>query len=396
MSAVPEANQANVAQLRQQLAPSLAPDQKVDMFSLRGFELANRIAKAYSTSDAVPAAYRGAIEKKDRSGSTWVDNPAALGNCIVAIEVAQAVGMSIAAVMQNSNVIEGRLSWSGKCVIAAVNASGRFTPLRFHVINKGFIKASYREKLGWNNEKRGFDFADRQVEVENLECVAWALPHGFPMPPGVYTLPQAKERGLPVIEGAPVSVKMAVEEGWYSKSGSKWQTEMKHLMLQYRAGSFFGNIHAPDVMMGMGKTSEELEDITTVDVNASGQVTGVTTEELRRPAAATPAAEVVSQKNNVETDTGKPATEGVAGAAAAAEGALNSMVDDVVTFAIVSNALNKATTELELDAARALIPKLEDATQQAELNAKAERRHTEITKPVATSRRTARTTTSME
>lgn len=389
MSAVLEqqTNQASVSGLRQSLPPSLVPDQKVDMFSLRGFELANRIAKAYSTSDAVPAAYRGHVEKKDRGVSTWIENPAALGNCIVAIEVAQAVGMSIAAVMQNSNVIEGRLSWSGKFVIAAVNASGRFTPLRFHIVNKGTIKASYREKLGWNNEKRGFDFADRQVEIENLECTAWALPHGFQMPPGVYTLPQAKERGLPVIEGAPVSTKMAVEEGWYSKAGSKWQTEMKHLMLQYRAGSFFGNIHAPDVMMGMGKTSEELEDITTVDVNASGQVTGVTTEELRR-AAPVQQAEVVTQKNTTET---------AASDAPAADAAAGPEVRTAQTLEAVTEALEKSTTAIELDAARALIPQVEDAMEQAQLNALAQKRLTAINAPAATtSRRATRTATPLE
>lgn len=63
-----------------------------------------------------------------------------------------------------------------------------------------------------------------------------------------------------VVESIPVSMKMAVEEGWYPKSGSKWQTEMRYQMLQYRAGAFFGRIHAPDVVMGMGKTTEERMD----------------------------------------------------------------------------------------------------------------------------------------
>jgi len=84
-----------------------------------------------------------------------------------------------------------------------------------------------------------------------------------------------------VIEGTPVSIKMAVEEGWYSKPGSKWQTELKHLMLQYRAGSFFGNIHAPDVVMGMGRTSEELEDILDA-VPGTGDSIEVNIDELRR------------------------------------------------------------------------------------------------------------------
>ncbi len=264
------------------------PDQRIDMFSLRGFELAQRIARAFATSDAVPAQFRAMVEKKGRGGSAWTENPAALGNCLVAIETARAIGMSITAVMQNANVIEGRLSWSGKFIIAAINASGRFTPLRFQIKHLGRMKASYREKGGWNDQKKGFDFIDKTVEVDNIECIAWA----YTMEGGKAT----KER----IDGAPVSIKMAVEEGWYSKSGSKWQTEMKHLMLQYRAGSFFGNIHAPDIVMGMGRTSEELADVTTIDVDHHGNVTNVTTttEELRR---GTPMADVVQTVDQVNT-----------------------------------------------------------------------------------------------
>lgn len=258
------------------------PDQIVDMFSARGFELAQRIAKAFSCSDAVPAQFRSMVEKKGRNGSTWVENPSAMGNCIVAIETARAVGMSITAVMQNANVIEGRLSWSAQFVIAAINASGRFTPLRFQMRDGGRIKAKYREKQGWNDQKRGYDYLEKVVEVDNIECVAWALPRNVPIPPNVYTLDQAKAAGLPVIEGAPVSMQLAVEEGWYSKSGSKWQTGMKTLMLQYRAGTFFGRIHAPDIVMGMGRTTEEIIDVAAIEIPTGG---ASASESMRRAAA---------------------------------------------------------------------------------------------------------------
>ena len=225
----------------------------VNMFSAAGFELAQRIAKAYQTANAVPAAFRATITKREKQGNDYYDvevpNPASLGNCIVAIETAQAVGMSITAVMQNANVIEGRLSWSGKFVIAAINASRRFSPLRFRIQNRGRITATYKEKGQWNREQRRYDMIEKSVEVDDIECVAWA-----------YVM-EGGRRTDEVIEGTPVSIKMAVEEGWYSKPGSKWQTEMKHLMLQYRAGSFFGNIHAPDIVMGMGRSTEEIEDI---------------------------------------------------------------------------------------------------------------------------------------
>lgn len=104
--------------------PSLTPDQAVDMFTERGFSLANRIAKAYASSDAVPAQFRSHNLKKAGIDEHWVENPSAIGNCLVAIEVARAVRMSITAVMQNADMIEGKLRWSGKFVIAAINASG--------------------------------------------------------------------------------------------------------------------------------------------------------------------------------------------------------------------------------------------------------------------------------
>ena len=45
-------------------------------------------------------------------------------------------------------------------------------------------------------------------------------------------------------------MEMAIKEGWYTKSGSKWQT-MPRLMLQYRAASFWQRAYAPEISMGM-------------------------------------------------------------------------------------------------------------------------------------------------
>lgn len=280
----------SVAQVRQ--GPSeLAsiPDQAVDMFTERGFHLANRVAKAFASSDAVPVQFRTHVLKKVGNDEHWVENPAAVGNCLVAIEVARAVGMSIAAVMQNADMIEGKLRWSGKFVISAINTSGRFTPLRFQMINRGKIKASYKEKTGWDKEARRPIFTERSVEVDDIECIAWALPKGYPEPRVApeqmreyrgRMLDLYRDLGLPVVESAPVTMKMAVEEGWYSKPGSKWQTEMRVLMFQYRSGSFFGNIHAPDIVMGMGQTSEEARDTQVLDLAPDGTYT-VTSESLR-------------------------------------------------------------------------------------------------------------------
>jgi hypothetical protein len=279
-----------------------ATDITISMFSSQGFALAQRLANAYMSSNAVPTPFRSVMTKREKQGQDYVDveipNPSAMGNCLIAIETAQSVGMSITAVMQNANVIEGRLTWSGKFVIAAINASGRFHPLRFDLVNKGPIKATYKEKGAWNREQRRYDMIEREIEIENLVCVAWTLPRSTPFPSNVYTLAQAKTAQLPVIESAPVSMKLAVEEGWYSKPGSKWQTEMKYQMLQYRAGSFFGNIHAPDVVMGMGRTTEEAIDTIEVTQQPDGTY-AVDVESLRR-ASMSPAAERAEQSHQAE------------------------------------------------------------------------------------------------
>lgn len=250
-----------LASIKHEGAAAIAQDAKVDMFSARGFALAQRIAGAFASSDAVPAQFRSHNLKKAGNQEQWVENPSAIGNCIVAIEVAQAVGMSVTAVMQNADPIEGKLRWSDRFVVAGINASRRFTPLRFDVKNLGPAEVTYKEKTGWDNQARRTIFTDKTVKLDNLQSIAWALPFGFVAPPGVYTLDQARSAGLPVIEGPPVSMKLAVEEGWYSKQGSKWQTELKHKMLMMRSGRYFGDIHAPDIVMGIGRTSDEERDI---------------------------------------------------------------------------------------------------------------------------------------
>src|SRR4029079_10349093 len=120
-------------QIRTSAYANREPDQRVDMLSEKAFMRAVRIAKAYASSDAVPAPFRARILKKVGNEEHWIDNDAAIGNCIVAMEVAQAVGMFVTAVMQNADMIEGKLRWSAKFVIAAINASRRFTPLRFDI-----------------------------------------------------------------------------------------------------------------------------------------------------------------------------------------------------------------------------------------------------------------------
>jgi len=362
---------------RRELA--MLPDQPLDLFHERGFDLAQRIAKAFASSDAVPAQFRSMNLKKIDREEKWVENDSAIGNCLVAIEMARAIRMSIVAVMQNADMIEGKLRWSGKFVIAAINASGRFTPLRFQLRNLGPIEATYKEKTGWDEKARRVIYTERKVNVDNIECIAWALPRGTHAP-GIYTLQQAREANLPVVESAPVTMKMVVEEGWYAKAGSKWQTELRTLMFQYRAGTFFGNIHAPDIVMGMGPTAEETRDqmpmADVIDMPSIGSVDQATGEILAPTAAGVAVARQVAAQRRAEKlrtatkaadnqarEAGRPAESPVAASSSSPVGERQGQAVPVSTtidsdlerfIKTVRNAPDAEFAALEMDAARTL------------------------------------------
>jgi hypothetical protein len=82
------------------------------------------------------------------------------------------------------------------------------------------------------------------------------------------------------LESTKVTMEMAVNEGWYGKNGSKWQS-MPDLMLRYRSAAFFGRIYAPELLMGL-TTAEEVRD--TIELTADGEG-GYTVAEPATPAA---------------------------------------------------------------------------------------------------------------
>lgn len=194
-----------------------------------GFELAQRMAKSLAASSLVPKDYQGT---------------AGLPNCLIALEMAQRVGMSPFLVMQNLHVIQGRPSWSSTYLIAAVNTSGKFSPLRFHMEKKGKKKADYTYNV-WSGAQgsRSKQTKTETYEIEEITCVAYAT-----------ELATGE-----TLKGPEVSMSMAVAEGWYSKDGSKWKT-MPELMLRYRAAAFFSRMYCPEVAMGM-HTAEEVYDV---------------------------------------------------------------------------------------------------------------------------------------
>ena len=83
------------------------------------FEIQQRMANMYVQSTIVPQAYRGNI-----------------GNCVIAIDMAQRMQANPLMVMQNLYVVNGNPAWSSKFLISCINMSGRFTPLRYQFIGK--------------------------------------------------------------------------------------------------------------------------------------------------------------------------------------------------------------------------------------------------------------------
>lgn len=209
----------------------------VNFFDPLQFETMQRVCKMFASSELVPDMYK-ASEK----------NPIekAISNCMIAIEISQRIGASPLMVMQNMVPIYGKPSWSSKFLVATVNTCGRFNPLQYRFTEKGMLGMVDYTDYVWDNATRSKKPVVKQFDgkkIMDIECVA-------------YTTAKGSDQ---VLESSPVSIRLAVQEGWYTKNGSKWQTMTKQ-MLMYRAASFWTSAYAPELSMGM-RTVEEQQDI---------------------------------------------------------------------------------------------------------------------------------------
>lgn len=171
------------------------------------------IGKMFASSSMVPQVYQG--------------KPM---DCVIAVDMANRMSVSPLMVMQNLDVVRGKPRWNGKAAKTLVESSGKFKELK-HV---------YTGTPGtdsWGCYLQGIRISDGEL-----------------------------------VKGAEVTIKMAKDEGWYSKldkygkETSKWQT-MPELMLAYRASTFFANVHTPDRLMGVSVEGEP-EDITKSEYRA--------------------------------------------------------------------------------------------------------------------------------
>ncbi|MCO8069315.1 recombinase RecT [Acinetobacter lwoffii] len=290
---------------------------EVGLTSLEGFELAQRIAKMLAASTMVPEVYRDTLkikDGKDQNGN-WLyrsePNPNGLANCVIALNMANRMGADPLMIMQNLYIVEGRPAWSSQFVIGAINTSGKYSPLRFEMEDRGEIEVTYTTKDWKWNERARKSLPEEKVhtiKLRNIVCKAWAIEAG------------TGER----LESAEISMEMAVKEGWYQKNGSKWQT-MPEQMLRYRAASFFGRIYAPEVLMGIRTQEEELEsiiDVTPEPVNTAPQTLDSIKQNVVKEVAADAPAEEKPKRSrqpkaveeapveNVQNQTSNAAVDG--------------------------------------------------------------------------------------
>jgi hypothetical protein len=201
---------------------------------IAAFDAAQRMARALCSSSLVPRDYQG------QQG---------LANSLIALEIAARMRLSPLVVMQNMTPIHGRPTWSSKFLIATVNASGRFSPLRFVFDDK-----------------------------EKPTCC--------------YAVATDKATGE-VLEGETITLELARKEGWWSRKDrngnetSKWQT-MTGQMLRYRAAAWWANVYCPEIALGL-ITQEEALDIEAVAVREAEAAPAMEEAPAASPAPLVPA-----------------------------------------------------------------------------------------------------------
>lgn len=178
--------------------PKIIPQVASMWNNTKMFNLAYKLAGFLGQSDLVPQNYQGKV-----------------ANCLIAIDIANRMGISPMAVMQNSQIVRGRFSWTGSACKSMIDGCGKFKSTRYVMVGE-----------------KGSD--------------SW----------GYYL--EAEDKNGNIIKGVEVTIGMAKAEGWYSQN-PKWRN-MSELMLKYRCAAFFMRTECAGLAMGF-LTAEENEDI---------------------------------------------------------------------------------------------------------------------------------------
>lgn len=169
-----------------------------DVFSNReSFQTLYDISKMFAASSLVPANYQGKPQ-----------------DCMIAVDMANRMGVSPMMVMQNLYVVKGKPAWGGQACMTLIKACEDLVDVR----------PVYTGKKG-NDDRGCYVEATRRSTGE-------------------------------VIQGTEVTMAMAKAEGWLSNS--KWKN-MPEQMLAYRAAAFFARVYCPERLMGVQTDAEVLD-----------------------------------------------------------------------------------------------------------------------------------------
>lgn len=147
-------------------------------------------------------------------------------NCLIALDVANRVELSPLTVMQNLYIVKGKPAWSGQFCIAAINGCGKFTPIEYV----------------FTDDNGGGCYIKCTRKSDGVTCTSETI-----------------------------TMQMAKDEGWLGKTGSKWQTMPKQMMM-YRAAAFFARAYCPEVLLGI-QTNDEVEDVYGADKKDAPKIT---------------------------------------------------------------------------------------------------------------------------
>ena len=131
------------------------------------FELMQRRAQPIAASNLIPTVFQNNIP-----------------NVMIALEVADRIGISPMMVMQNMYIVHGKPSWSSSFIIGLINQYSGFSQLRFVVEGEG----------------------------DTLACYA-----------------ACKDSDGFILKGPKVTYEMAKKEGWVSKSGIRYGIKQGYL-----------------------------------------------------------------------------------------------------------------------------------------------------------------------
>lgn len=171
-----------------------------------------RTAEMLSKSEIIPMQYRGRT-----------------GDCLIAIDMANRIGISPIMVMQSSQIVKGNFTWRGTACKAFIDGCGKFKDSEYVFVGE----------KGTN---------------------------GY----GCYLSATSTKTGK-TVNGATITIQTAIDEGWATKPGSKWKT-FPDQMLRYRAAAFFARSECPEVLMGF-YTADEIEDVKGAEIEAKETVT---------------------------------------------------------------------------------------------------------------------------